>query len=45
MHAVVVVDNKENEDPGHIIMTDNGAAGNLYIPSFLIKKSDGEILK
>lgn len=26
-------------------MTDNGAAGNLYIPSFLIKKSDGEILK
>jgi hypothetical protein len=45
MHAVIVVNDKYDEDPENIMMTDNGTAGNLNIPSFLIKKSDGEILK
>jgi hypothetical protein len=42
--AVVIVDNID-EDPDRVIMSDSGAVGNLYIPSLLISKSDGELIK
>jgi len=42
--AVVVVDNID-EDVDRIIMSDNGAGGNLYIPSLLISMDDGALIK
>ncbi|CAG9319981.1 unnamed protein product [Blepharisma stoltei] len=41
--ALIVIDNKD-ENPESIIMIDNGSAGNIFIPTFLISKSDGELL-
>ena len=41
--AVIIVDNID-EDATSIIMIDNGTGGNLYIPSFLITKTDGETI-
>ena len=41
--AVIVIDNKD-EDTESIIMSDNGAGGNISIPSFLISKNSGGIL-
>jgi hypothetical protein len=43
-HAVLVVDNID-EDPESIIMGDSGAGGNLAIPSFLISKGDGMLIR
>jgi hypothetical protein len=43
--GVIVVDNKDGEDVERIIMADNGTGGNISIPSFMISKSDGDILR
>jgi hypothetical protein len=43
--AVLIVDNKPGEDIEHIIMSDDGTGGNLYIPAILISYEDGEIIK
>ena len=43
--AVIIVDNVDQEDVDHIVMSDDGTGGNLYIPSVLISKEDGELLK
>lgn len=42
--AVVIIDNKV-EDVEKVIMTDNGSGGNIFIPSFIISKTDGELIK
>lgn len=42
--AVIIIDNTL-EEPENIIMVDDGTAGNLYIPSVLISKTNGDILK
>ena len=39
------MDNKDNEDVEKMVMADNGTGGNISIPSFLISKADGEMLK
>ena len=43
--AVLIQDNKDGEDVERIVMVDNGTGGNLSIPSFIIPKSSGELLK
>jgi len=40
-----VVDNKENEDPEFLVMADDGTGSSVNIPTFLIGKSAGSILK
>jgi hypothetical protein len=40
----LIIDNTD-EDPETIIMSDNGAGGNLVIPSFLISKTDGLMIR
>ncbi|CAG9326386.1 unnamed protein product [Blepharisma stoltei] len=42
--SAVIMINDSDEDISHILMIDDGTAGNISIPSFLISKSDGEIL-
>lgn len=42
--AVIISDNSD-EDPTNIVMSDDGTGGNLNIPSFLIRKSDGDLLR
>ena len=42
--AVIIADTTD-EDPSSIVMSDDGTGGNLNIPSFIISKSDGEVLK
>jgi hypothetical protein len=42
--AVIIV-NSDDSDVEKIVMTDNGAAGNLDIPAFLIRREDGTILR
>jgi hypothetical protein len=42
--AVIIV-NDRDEDIDSVIITDNGAGGNLYIPTFLISQADGELIK
>lgn len=41
----VIVDNKVDEDPEHLIMADDGTGSHVKIPSFLVGKDNGEILK
>ena len=36
--AVIIADNVDQEDVDHIVMSDDGTGGNLYIPSVLISK-------
>lgn len=40
-----MVDNKENEDPEFLVMADDGTGSSVNIPTFLVGKSDGAILK
>lgn len=42
---MIIVDNVANEDVNHIVMSDDGTGGNLYIPSVLISKEDGDLIK
>lgn len=42
--AVIIIDNII-ESPENVMMIDDGTAGNIYIPSVLISKSNGEVLK
>jgi len=42
--AVIIVDDR-NENPEHVVMQDNGAGGDIFIPSMLVSKSDGDIIK
>lgn len=44
-HAVLIVNNNANEDLRHIIVADDGYGDNIHIPSILISKEDGDILK
>ena len=41
--AVIIMDNKY-ENVKNIIMIDDGSAGNIFIPSMLISKQDGDII-
>lgn len=41
----IIVDDKEFEDPDHLIMSDDGTGKAVRIPSFLIGKSDGDKIK
>lgn len=41
----LVVDNKELEDPGYIVMSDDGTGEDISIPTFMIAKYDGYKLK
>jgi len=43
--SAVIISDSSDEDPTNIVMSDDGTGGNLSIPSFLIKKSDGELLR
>lgn len=43
--AVLIMDNKDGEEVGGIIMVDNGTGGNINIPSYLISKQSGGLLK
>ena len=42
---LLVIDNKWEESPKNLVMADDGMGSSVYIPSFIIKRSDGEILK
>lgn len=42
---LLVIDNKWEEQPKNLVMADDGMGSSVYIPSFIIKKTDGEILK
>ncbi|OMJ84893.1 hypothetical protein SteCoe_13875 [Stentor coeruleus] len=42
--AVIIIDNNI-EDPEKVMMIDDGTAGNIYIPSMLISKNNGQLLK
>lgn len=42
---LLVIDNKWEENPKNLVMADDGMGSSVYIPSFIIKKSDGESLK
>ena len=42
----IIMDNKKNEDPGSIVMVDDGRGSQVHIPTILISYEDGlEILK
>ena len=41
---LIVVDDKE-DDMDNIVMIDDGSAGNLYIPTLMIRKIDGSTIK
>ena len=41
---MIVVDQVE-EEVSNIVMADDGSAGNIFIPSFLIGKKDGDLIK
>lgn len=43
--AVVFIDNEENNDVTKIIMIDDGTAGKVFIPAFMIRRKDGEKIK
>jgi hypothetical protein len=38
---LLVIDNNANESPQNLVMADDGLGSSVYIPSFMIKKSDG----
>ena len=41
----VIIDNREWEDPNHVIMSDDGTGSGITIPSMMISKQNGEKLK
>ena len=41
----VVIDDKLDEIPKHVIMSDDGTGAGIRIPSMLIGKKDGDVLK
>lgn len=41
----VIIDDKDHEDVKNLIMSDDGTGAGITIPSMMISKSDGEILK
>lgn len=43
--AAIVVDNVDWEDVEYVIMSDDGYGEGISIPSMLISKADGELLK
>lgn len=45
MAAAIVVDNVDWEDVEYVIMSDDGYGEGISIPSMMISKADGEILK
>lgn len=42
---LLVIDNNASESPSSLVMADDGMGSSVRIPSFIIKKSDGEKLK
>lgn len=42
---LLVVDNNASESPKSLVMADDGMGNSVRIPSFIIKKSDGDKLK
>ena len=43
--SAVIIVNDHDEDIEKIVMVDNGSGGNIYIPSFIISKKDGDLIK
>lgn len=39
--VAIIIDDRENENPETIVMTDDGTGGGITIPSMLISKADG----
>jgi|TARA_B110001450_G_C17508131_1_gene435235 hypothetical protein len=42
---LLVIDNKWEESPKNLVMADDGMGSSVFIPSYIIKRTDGEILK
>jgi hypothetical protein len=42
---LLVVDNKRNESPDHVIMSDDGRGQAVKIPTFLISWQSGQVIK
>lgn len=43
--ALIIVDNMEEEDVTKIVMVDDGTGQNIYIPTFMINKKEGDLIK
>lgn len=43
--SAVIIVNDRDEDVEKIVMVDNGSGGNIFIPSYMINKKDGDIIK
>ncbi len=41
----LIMDNVKNRDPAEVSLPDDGRAGGIVIPTVLISKEDGEVLK
>lgn len=41
----LIVNNKENANPEHTIMIDDGTGLNVAIPTIMISKEDGDLIK
>jgi hypothetical protein len=44
VHMGIIIDNKA-EDSENLIMSDDGSGNTVNIPSFIIRKKDGDIIK
>jgi hypothetical protein len=42
--ALIIIDNSD-ENVNKIVMVDDGTAGNIFIPTMMISKADGEVIK
>lgn len=40
----IIIDDKDNENPERIIMSDDGTGGGIRIPSMMISNTDGKKL-
>lgn len=43
--ALIIIDNRENGDVTNVVMVDDGTGQNIYIPTFMISKKDGDMIK
>lgn len=41
----IIIDNVENNDPENVIMIDDGTGSSIAIPTILISKRDGNLIK
>ena len=43
--ALIIIDSREKGEVDKVVMVDDGTAGNIYIPTFMISKKDGNVIK